>query len=222
MKRPDRGDNETNVPTENIELSGKMLAGSDAFAQNDARTSEKIDTPVARGGSRGVPDGFTYFVRDGDAIKIGFSDRPKKRIKSLATGSPRELEVLAVVPASVADEFNTHQKFAHLRIRGEWFRSDPELLDFIEEVKKFVDQEWLAPEPPRAAKPIRIPKPVNPWRKLRGQLIVRRRGETNPAIFNRIDNLVSNIDHLNNDTGGPDLKIIMQRTMRELAALSRS
>lgn len=76
--------------------------------------------------------GYTYFVRDGDAIKIGSSMRPKHRLDTLQTGTARELTILAVVSQDVADEFGTHRQFADLRIRGEWFRADPRLLKFIE------------------------------------------------------------------------------------------
>ena len=75
--------------------------------------------------------GWTYFVRDGEFIKIGSSMRPRERIGMLQTGSSRPLEILAVVPMEVADEFATHQRFAHLRARGEWFRAEPDLLEFI-------------------------------------------------------------------------------------------
>lgn len=79
--------------------------------------------------------GWTYFIRVGDAIKIGFASNYKKRIASLQTSHEKPLEVLAVVPASTADEYKTHQLFARLRIRGEWFRADQELLYFIEGLK---------------------------------------------------------------------------------------
>jgi hypothetical protein len=75
--------------------------------------------------------GYTYFVRDGDSIKIGSSMRPKERISSMQTSHFRVLETLAVVPMEVADEYETHQRFEHLRVRGEWFRAAPELLQFI-------------------------------------------------------------------------------------------
>lgn len=74
--------------------------------------------------------GYTYFVRRGDEIKIGSSGRPDQRIKQLRWYYP-ELTVLAVVSDKIADEYQTHQRFAHLRLHGEWFRPEPELLDFI-------------------------------------------------------------------------------------------
>lgn len=81
------------------------------------------------------PFGFTYFIRDEDRIKIGFTIQPAKRMSSLQTANSRELETLLVAPSYMAEEHDTHQRFAHLRERGEWFRAEPELLDFIEDLK---------------------------------------------------------------------------------------
>lgn len=81
------------------------------------------------------PKAHTYFVRQGDAIKIGHSIDPRQRLSNLQIGLPEELEVLAIVPAEVISEGAAHAKFNHLRLRGEWFRADPELLAFIKSIR---------------------------------------------------------------------------------------
>lgn len=127
--------------------------------RNDARTCEVRDTGLTQARSpavRNLPRGFTYFVRDGDMVKIGSSMRPQDRISTLQTGSSRPLEVLAIVSQEIADEFGTHQLFAHLRVRGEWFRADRELLYFIEGVK--ADAVKL-PAPAVVTLPAAIPAP---------------------------------------------------------------
>lgn len=101
---------------------------------NEDRTCTGADTTLTRPDSPNV-HGSTYFVRAGEAIKIGSATNFKSRLHGLQTGQVEQLEVLAVVPASLVDEFKAHQLFAHLRIRGEWFRNDPELLYFIERAK---------------------------------------------------------------------------------------
>lgn len=78
-----------------------------------------------------LPKGFTYFVRDGDMIKIGSSMNPENRIKAIQSGFPRKLEIMAIVPMETVDEFQTHQRFGHLRLNGEWFQADKDLLNFI-------------------------------------------------------------------------------------------
>lgn len=125
--------------------------------QNDARTCPPSDTRLTQPGSRDVlPKGYTYFVQDGDMIKIGSSMRPEDRISALQTGSARHLDVLAIVSQDIADEFGTHQRFAHLRVRGEWFRAEPDLLEFIEAIKAHkatpIEQPSKLPAKPQPAK----------------------------------------------------------------------
>ncbi len=99
-----------------------------------------------------VPPGWTYFVRVGASIKIGSATNFKKRLDALQTAHENPIEVLAVVPASVADEFSVHQRFAALRTRGEWFRADRELLDFIENIKEDAKDIPGSPAWPESAK----------------------------------------------------------------------
>lgn len=44
--------------------------------------------------------------------------------------------VLVAVPGDIWEEMKLHQLFSGLRIKGEWYKSEPELLDFIEQVSK--------------------------------------------------------------------------------------
>lgn len=122
--------------------------------------------------TEGLPKGFTYFVRDGDVIKIGSSAQPKRRIYALQTGIARPLEVLAVVDMDIADEFTTHEQFAHLRVRGEWFRAEADLLQFIETIKTHrvpVDDAYPEPEPVRSKpEPTPMAKRLTALRKERG------------------------------------------------------
>jgi len=125
------------------------------------------------GTKRDLENGFTYFVRDGDVIKIGYSAHPARRINTLQSGIARPLEVLAVVGMEIADEFSLHQQFAHLRVRGEWFRAEPELIEFIESIKP---HHLTATE--IGAKPATIKKQPDPKmiaiRELRRDLIKKR------------------------------------------------
>lgn len=82
---------------------------------------------------------YVYFIlnRDSHAIKIGRARDIQKRLATLQTASPAELELLKAV--QVRTEFQSqqleiilHSKFRHLRIRGEWFRAEPDLLRCIE------------------------------------------------------------------------------------------
>ena len=79
--------------------------------------------------------GYTYFVQRGNAIKIGHSAIPKQRISGLQVSFAERLDILAIVPNTIVDEATAHEKFAHLRLSGEWFRAEPELIEFILDVK---------------------------------------------------------------------------------------
>ena len=77
-----------------------------------------------------------YFIRCGDAIKIGITSNIKARMRDLAVANARALRVLALIEAGRYEEIAVHQRFAALRISGEWFRASPELLAFVQEMKR--------------------------------------------------------------------------------------
>jgi hypothetical protein len=66
---------------------------------------------------------FIYFVQSGEngPIKIGFSNRPDRRLPELQTGNPRELVLRHVIPGDTSVERQLHTRFEPARIRGEWF-----------------------------------------------------------------------------------------------------
>lgn len=66
-----------------------------------------------------------YFVRYRDRIKIGYSIDPNDRIKAHPVD-----EILAIIPGDRKDERRYHEQFAHLRENGEWFRAEPELVEY--------------------------------------------------------------------------------------------
>jgi len=84
---------------------------------------------------------FIYFIEavDTDYIKIGRANNPDKRLKGLSTGSPHTLKLLLFVPGGSEQEKKIHEKFAHLRSNGEWFRKSPELMKYINDNRKAFD-----------------------------------------------------------------------------------
>jgi hypothetical protein len=75
-----------------------------------------------------------YFIQaESGLIKIGQSENPHARLKALQQGTAETLALLKIIPPSPTrlTERQIHQKFQHLRVRGEWFRPGPELIDFI-------------------------------------------------------------------------------------------
>lgn len=80
--------------------------------------------------------GYVYFVRAAglDLIKIGWTGgHPAKRLRELSQASPVELAFEGVMLGTWQAEQALHLRFAHLRVRGEWFRAAPELVAFIGE-----------------------------------------------------------------------------------------
>ena len=80
------------------------------------------------------PFSGVYFVRmmPSGPIKIGRSNDIARRVHALQNGSPHGLKVCGWIPiGSQWTEERVHTKFAHLRMRGEWFRPGSELFAFI-------------------------------------------------------------------------------------------
>lgn len=65
------------------------------------------------------------------AIKIGFTSDVHRRIRQIR---PR-VELLALMHGGRSWERQMHDRFAHLRIEGEWFQPADELINFIESLK---------------------------------------------------------------------------------------
>ena len=75
--------------------------------------------------------GFVYFIKVADTVKIGFSGNPDDRIEVLKTmnsGAPR---LLYKVRGSVELERKFHIRFSEYRVRGEWFRLDGYLKEWL-------------------------------------------------------------------------------------------
>ena len=103
-----------------------------------------------------------YFLHEPelDRIKIGRSENRKKRLSDLATGNSQELKLLATFPGARPEERELHDRFRKDRIRGEWFRSTPELLALIEDVNAGRYRPNPAPPRPRRSKAPAKPLPA--------------------------------------------------------------
>ncbi len=81
--------------------------------------------------------GMIYFIRSGkDTIKIGYTADLKKRFKSLQAASAETLKIVGKIYGTQANEKELHKQFAHLRLHGEWFRLNSELLAYIKGLPK--------------------------------------------------------------------------------------
>jgi len=129
--------------------------------QNSPRTREPGDTWLTQRRSlfdrphRPKKVASVYFIGAGDRIKIGFSHRPTERLKDLQTSHHLKLELLATMPGSYQTEARLHKQFAHLKQKGEWFVSRPELIEYIDRLngKRKPKEPEIAGDPPRTPDP---------------------------------------------------------------------
>ena len=84
---------------------------------------------------------MVYFIKSGDFIKIGTTTDIKKRMAVLQVGSPFKLSVLALVEGSFEEESKLHTKFKKQRMKGEWFKINKKILDYISKLSK--DAMWF-------------------------------------------------------------------------------
>lgn len=79
--------------------------------------------------------GFIYLIHAEatNSVKVGYSSKdPLGRMRALQTGNADELTLLGTMRGTMADERFWHSRFASYCIRGEWFRFDGLLKEFIE------------------------------------------------------------------------------------------
>jgi hypothetical protein len=108
---PDIAARAVKVGRENYERDKGLVRSRTAASRHDAA--------VATGE-------VVYYMRLGDRVKIGRSTNLASRI---ATFNPEEL--LAVEPGGATLESSRHKQFAELRTRGEWFRYESPLTEWI-------------------------------------------------------------------------------------------
>lgn len=79
-----------------------------------------------------APTGYVYFLRTGNAVKIGFSTNPGRRMKSIQTGCPEPARLVKVVRGRPWTEKKFHARFAEYRTGGEWFDLRGRLAKYLE------------------------------------------------------------------------------------------
>lgn len=116
------------------EYLASMLS-DDGLPRIEDHTWEKVEprpAPTREPEDEFKADPFVYFLAAADFIKIGTTTgNPRKRIKELQTGCPFDIELRAYVPGGVDVERGYHERFAALRVRGEWFRHEGDLAAHI-------------------------------------------------------------------------------------------
>lgn len=110
---------------------------------------------------------FVYFVQavmDDGPIKIGRALDPHKRLAELGTMSPAPLEPLGLITPGGLTEAEVHQRFADLRLHGEWFRPAGILYEFIRDCTV----RWPKPKPKRRRNELKVIRQLGPLRLVDG------------------------------------------------------
>jgi len=81
---------------------------------------------------------WVYFARAGrgNRVKIGTTSSVTSRMRALSHPLVGKLRVIGVVPGGYEVEARMHQRFAEYRIKGEWFRLEDELAEFVAGLRK--------------------------------------------------------------------------------------
>jgi hypothetical protein len=74
-------------------------------------------------------------------VKIGYASTLKDRLNGLSTAHHGTLKVLAAMRGTVLEEREMHKRFAHLRIKGEWFKMARELRNFIKSLPRLPEMD---------------------------------------------------------------------------------
>lgn len=88
---------------------------------------------------------FAQYENDNGPIKIGLSRNIQKRLAEIQMTCPAPIKLLKVIEGEWEKEARIHYHFSHIRLHGEWFKPEKELLDFIEnpyEVPEIPKTTW--------------------------------------------------------------------------------
>ncbi|MDD3814370.1 MAG: GIY-YIG nuclease family protein [Desulfocapsaceae bacterium] len=78
-----------------------------------------------------------YFIQENTngPIKVGTCVALDQRINQLQTGNPRLLQVIKTIPGHTAREAQIRKDLKQFHIRGEWFRAESDVLEYINELQ---------------------------------------------------------------------------------------
>lgn len=85
-----------------------------------------------------MQSGFIYAIESAmmDAVKIGITIDPAKRISSMQTGNPDQLKMIGCWPGNADNEKQLHGELKNDFLRGEWFKRTPAVLTAIQRLNK--------------------------------------------------------------------------------------
>lgn len=115
-----------------------------------------------------------YFIKPvgvAGPVKIGFSLKPDQRLRGLQAGSPLALEIVALMPGTLREEWRVHEDLSDSHSHGEWFRNCRRI-EFLIETFAVVPVEGKLTGP-RKGWSTRGRRPIPPWRAQRPEEFTR-------------------------------------------------
>ena len=92
---------------------------------------EKLEEPKwERKTDPKIGEHYLYAISDGEFIKVGYSKKPKSRVKQLQTARPKPLKLVWQTLCAYSDidakkqERKLHRRLQKHKVRGEWFEFD--------------------------------------------------------------------------------------------------
>lgn len=79
---------------------------------------------------------YLYFLRCGDAVKVGRSFYPRARLSSFRHDIPGKMEFIAIMPNYGVLERACHEYLRDWRIAGEWFFDCYKVYELIEQLER--------------------------------------------------------------------------------------
>lgn len=122
---------------------------------------------------------WVYFIGDGEGyVKIGFTAQLHGRLAELQSGNARPLTVLKYCRGGLVEERELHRRFAEHRVRGEWFRLAPEIVEHINSLPWPDEPEDEPPAPEVKPEKARV---VPPYVRIQQELYAKHQQEGAPA-----------------------------------------
>jgi hypothetical protein len=110
------------------ELEKNRQVLSDTIALLDEMTPKEKRVPTQE-----PAEGYVYFIlnKKRNAVKIGYSANPAKRLAALQTSNSDKLVFLGAIVGDVSLERTLHEAFRNSRLSGEWFRYEDDVKAYI-------------------------------------------------------------------------------------------
>ena len=82
--------------------------------------------------SRLAAPSHIYFIYSAGLVKIGYSTEWRSRVERVCNGCPHPAALILVIPGDEQQERGFHAMFAAYRERGEWFRCEGKVREFLQ------------------------------------------------------------------------------------------